>query len=180
MEKFPQIQFRSRDEIRDFQNTKLREAIAYLMGHSPYYIRMFRENGIDTAAVCTIDDLRSIPTTSKEDIQLHGDEFICVSREQIADYVTTSGTLGNPVTFALTRGDLERLAYNEALSYRTAGCTPGQVMQLMTTIDRRFMAGLAYFMGAGEGGYGAVRVGNGIPELQWDTIERIRPDFCIV
>jgi phenylacetate-CoA ligase len=50
----------------------------------------------------------------------------------------------------------------------------------MTTIDRRFMAGLAYFMGARELGCGIVRVGNGIPELQWDSIRRIKPTVCIV
>lgn len=33
----------------------------------------------------------------------------------------------------------------------------------MTTIDRRFMAGLAYYMGARELGMGVIRVGNGIP-----------------
>ncbi|MCC8036417.1 MAG: AMP-binding protein [Rikenellaceae bacterium] len=180
MNKFPDIQFRSPEEIREFQNGKLREAVNYLYGHSPYYRRMFRDRGIKPGSIKTVEDLRILPTTSKEDIQLHGEDFICVPRERIVDYVTTSGTLGSPVTFALTSGDLDRLAYNEALSYSTAGCTPGQVMQLMTTIDRRFMAGLAYFMGAREGGYGVVRVGNGIPELQWDTIARIRPDFCIV
>ena len=42
------------------------------------------------------------------------------------------------------------------------------------------MAGLAYFMGAGELGCGVIRVGNGIPELQWDTIRRIGPTGCIV
>jgi phenylacetate-CoA ligase len=45
----------------------------------------------------------------------------------------------------------------------------------MTTIDRRFMAGLAYFLGARKLGMGIARVGNGIPELQWDTITRIHP-----
>ncbi len=98
----------------------------------------------------------------------------------IIDYVTTSGTLGDPVTFVLTSGDLDRLSYNEYLSFTTAGCTREDVMQLMTTLDRRFMAGLAYYMGARELGAGVVRVGNGIPELQWDTIHRIHPSFCMV
>jgi len=53
-------------------------------------------------------------------------------------------------------------------------------MQLMTTLDRRFMAGLAYFMGARELGMGVARVGNGIPELQWDTIQRIHPTCGMV
>jgi phenylacetate-CoA ligase len=50
----------------------------------------------------------------------------------------------------------------------------------MTTIDRRFMAGLAYFLGARRLGAGIVRVGNGMPELQWDTIHRFNPTAFIV
>ena len=68
----------------------------------------------------------------------------------------------------------------QAVSFTTAGCTGEDILQLMTTIDRRFMAGLAYFMGARELGCGVIRVGNGIPELQWDTIRRIGPTGCIV
>ncbi len=103
-----------------------------------------------------------------------------MDRVDVVDYVTTSGTLGEPVTFALTENDLQRLAYNEESSFIMAGCTKEDVMQLMTTIDRRFMAGLAYFMGARELGCGVVRVGNGIPELQWDTIRRVRSSACMV
>ena len=128
----------------------------------------------------TADDLRHLPVTTKTDLQLHPGEFVCVPRNRIIDYVTTSGTLGDPVTFALTEEDLARLAYNEAMSFTTAGCTGEDILQLMTTIDRRFMAGLAYFMGARELGCGVIRVGNGIPELQWDTIRRIGPTGCIV
>jgi phenylacetate-CoA ligase len=46
-------------------------------------------------------------------------------------------------------------------------------------MDRRFMAGLAYFLGVRKLGAGIVRVGNGMPELQWDTIRRIRPTAFI-
>ena len=51
----------------------------------------------------------------------------------------------------------------------------------MTTIDKRFMAGLAYFLGIRELGASIIRVGNGIPELQWYTIERLHPDaiMCV-
>ena len=50
-----------------------------------------------------------------------------------------------------------------------------EVFQLMTTIDRRFMAGLAYFLGSRKLQSAMIRVGNGIPELQWDTINRFPP-----
>lgn len=180
MVKDSNLHYRSAEEIRHFQEERLQETMAYLATHSPYYKALFAREGIDPRSVKTMEDLASLPLTTKEDLQRHGEEFVCVPRRQIIDYVTTSGTLGDPVTFALTEGDLQRLAYNEACSFQMAGCTPDDVMQLMTTIDRRFMAGLAYFMGARELGCGVVRVGNGIPELQWDTIRRVGSTACMV
>lgn len=167
-------------EIKAFQEERLKEALAYLQEHSAFYRRMFESNNIDITAIKSIEDLAQLPTTSKQDLQSHNADFLCVSPTEVIDYVTTSGTLGEPVTFALTENDLQRLAYNEASSFTMAGCNKEDVIQLMTTIDRRFMAGLAYFLGARELGSGIVRVGNGIPELQWDTIKRVKSTTCIV
>lgn len=174
------IQFKSAKEIKLFEEAKLRENLQYLKNNSPFYKRLFQGNNINVDNIKTIEDLQHIPTVSKHELQLYNKDFICVDEEKIIDYVTTSGTLGEPVTFCLTSKDLDRLAYNECLSFTTAGCTPKDIMQLMTTIDRRFMAGLAYFLGARELGMGVARVGNGIPELQWDTIERIQPTCGMV
>ncbi|MEG1553479.1 MAG: AMP-binding protein [Rikenellaceae bacterium] len=176
----PKIQFSEIDSIRLFQNQRLREEITYISQYSPFYKRMFQRLSINPQSILSVDDLQKLPVTTKEDLQLYNKEFMAVSPNEIVDYVTTSGTLGDPVTFALTEADLCRLAYNEALSFTTAGCHSDDILQLMTTIDKRFMAGLAYFLGARELGCGVVRVGNGIPELQWDTIKRINPTGCIV
>ena len=170
-----QIEYCSRDEIQAFQNDKLREAIGYLSLHSPFYRRMFEANGLRPEDIRSTDDLKSVPFTTKRDLQLCNDEFLCVPPEKIIDYITTSGTLGDPATFAMTNLDLDRLAYNERISFECAGVSQSDVVQLMTTLDKRFMAGLAYFLGLRMLGAGVVRVGNGIPELQWDTIRRIRP-----
>ncbi|MEG0500266.1 MAG: AMP-binding protein [Rikenellaceae bacterium] len=174
------IQFESPAEIKKFQEKRLKEELHYLNSRSKFYQDLFKKNRIDITKIETLEDLRQIPVTTKRELQLYNSDFICVERSEVVDYVTTSGTLGDPVTFALTNGDLDRLAYNEKLSFTTAGCTPCDTIQLMTTIDRRFMAGLAYFLGARALGCGIVRVGNGIPELQWDTINRIHPTTCIV
>ncbi|MDR2883328.1 MAG: AMP-binding protein [Alistipes sp.] len=175
----PEIQYAPPAEIERCQSARLVGTMDYVAANSPYYRRLFAAHDIDPATIRTLEDLTRLPVTTKEDLQLHGPDFVCVPPEKIADYVTTSGTLGDPVTFALTDADLDRLARNEALSFFTAGCAEGDILQLMTTIDRRFMAGLAYFLGARRLGIGVVRVGNGIPELQWDTIRRIQPTTCI-
>lgn len=180
MIKNKELHYQEASCIKEFQESRLKETLEYVAKHSPFYKRMFAEHNIDISTIKTIEDLQSLPTTSKQDLQLHNADFLCVPQVDIIDYVTTSGTLGNPVTFALTENDLQRLSYNEASSFSMAGCSKNDIMQLMTTIDRRFMAGLAYFMGARELGCGVVRVGNGIPELQWDTINRVKPSVCMV
>ncbi|MFR9541635.1 MAG: AMP-binding protein [Rikenellaceae bacterium] len=174
------IQFSNSEEIEKYQSNILREEIEYISQNSPFYRKMFSSEGISPSEIKSIADLQRLPVTTKEMLQRYNNDFIAVPRPQIIDYVTTSGTLGDPVTFALTNGDLDRLAYNEALSFSTAGCTNEDIIQLMTTIDKRFMAGLAYFLGARELGCGIVRVGNGVPELQWDTIKRVHPTTCMV
>jgi phenylacetate-CoA ligase len=175
----PEIEFQPLEEIKKFQEEQLRLSVRYLRNHSPFYSRIFNELSIDVEKIKTIEDLVQLPVTTKDELQQHNEEFYCVPRNKIIDYVTTSGTLGDPVTFVLTDKDIERLAYNEYLSFVTANCTTEDVFQLMTTIDRRFMAGLAYFLGAKKLGAGVVRVGSGIPELQYDTIKRISPTVLI-
>lgn len=175
----PEIEFQPRNVIKAFQEEKLREDLQYLNANSKFYQNLFKKEHIDIQKIRTLEDLTYIPVTTKEDLQLHNEDFFCVKRENIADYITTSGTLSDPTTFAMTQHDLDRLAYNEAISFAGAGGHTGEVYQLMTTIDKRFMAGLAYFMGVIKMGASVIRVGNGIPELQWDTIQRMKPDAII-
>ncbi len=180
MKRDPQIQFKSKEEIKAFQEIALREDLSYLKSNSAFYKRMFEEHKIDISNVKRLEDLKFLPTTCKTDLQNFNMDFLCVPKNKVIDYVTTSGTLGDPVTFMLTDNDMDRLAYNEAVSFSTAGCTSDDVIQLMTTIDRRFMAGMAYFLGARKMGAGTIRVGNGIPELQWNSILKEHPSTCIV
>src|SRR5574344_488417 len=175
------IEFQSPEAIKTFQEGLLHEALHYLKDHSTYYRRMFDKYEIDVDKIVHLEDLVKIPFTEKKDLQLFNDDFLCCPKDKIIDYITTSGTLGDPVTFACTDKDLDRLAYNEEKSFSCAGLAPGNILQLMTTIDKRFMAGLAYFLGIRKMGASIIRVGNGIPELQWDTIKRIHPDtiMCV-
>ena len=174
-----ELLFANNDTVLSHQLNKLKDTVAYVNAHSVFYKKLFKDNNIFPENIKTTDDFKDIPFTTKEDIQKHNEDFFCVPREKIIDYVTTSGTLGDPVTIALTNNDLERLTLNEYYSFKIAGGSSKDVYQLMTTIDKRFMAGLAYFLGARKLGAGIIRVGNGIPQLQWDTINRIKPNVII-
>src|SRR5450631_2227565 len=171
--------FIQQPEIRDIQEKKLEELMTYLKSNSPYYQKIFKRHQINPEGIRRLEDLVFLPTTGKEDLQLYNDEFLCVPRSSVIEYTSTSGTLGAPVTIALTEKDLQRLAYNEFKSFSCAGGLPEDVYQLMLTLDRQFMAGMAYYSGIRKLGAGIIRVGPGVPSLQWETIFRLKPTVLV-
>lgn len=171
--------FGSAEQIRQMQEKKLQETVAYLNEHSPFYKELFTKARFNVKGIKTLEDLWVLPTTTKEDLQQRNDDFICVPREKIIEYCSTSGTLGNPVMVALTENDLNRLTFNEYLSFISADGKPTDVYQLMLTLDRQFMAGVAYHSGIRSMGAGIIRLGPGVPSLQWETIMRLKPNSIV-
>ena len=175
----PEIEKKSKEEIKRYQETKLHGILSYLNSNSKFYQDLFRNHKIDITKIKTLEDLVQIPVTTKNDLQKRNKDFLCVDEVKIIDFLSTSGTLGDPVIFAMTDKDIERLAYNEYISFSCTDSTEKDIFQLMVTMDRLFMAGMAYFSGIRKLGAGIIRVGPGNPELQFDTIKRISPTAFI-
>ncbi len=175
----PHIETRPLSEINAYQAERLKETLSYLVQHSPYYRELFKVYQIDIDSIRSIEDLTLIPTTSKETFNIRNNDFLCVPKNKIADYCTTSGTTGSAVTIALTSKDIERLSYNEAISFECAGGKAGDIYQLMLTLDRHFMAGMAYFIGIQKMGASTVRVGPGSPQMQWENIQKFKPTTLV-
>ncbi|HEX4852284.1 MAG TPA: AMP-binding protein [Puia sp.] len=173
------IAFEDTSKIQMVQEQKLKELLLYLHEKSPFYKELFTRQRINIHEIKRIEDLGVIPPTTKEDLQHRNDDFICVPRNQIIEYTSTSGTLGSPVTIALTENDLLRLADNEYNSFLCAGGSSLDIYQLMLTLDRQFMAGMAYYAGIRMLGAGLIRVGPGVPSLQWEIIQRLKPTSLV-
>lgn len=84
----PEIEFQPRAVIKTFQEEKLREDLAYLSAKSKFYQDMFQSNHIDVTKIKSLEDLRCIPFTSKEDLQTRNKDFFCVEPSEIRDYIT--------------------------------------------------------------------------------------------
>ncbi len=175
----PEAAFQSKEEIKAMQEIKLQETIAYLNEYSPFYKEFFSQAKFNSKGIKTIEDLSVIPVTIKEDLQQRNEDFLCVARNKIIEYSSTSGTLGNPVTIMLTENDLARLACNEYASFVSTEGSVNDVYQIMLTLDRQFMAGMAYYSGIHKLGAGIIRLGPGVPSLQWETILRLKPTAII-
>jgi len=75
--------------------------------------------------------------------------------------------------------DLNRLAYNEKKSFAGCGITAEDIVLLTCTIDRCFVAGLAYFLGVRSLGATAIRNGLNTLESQKDIISRMNPTVIV-
>ncbi|MBX2972604.1 MAG: AMP-binding protein [Flavobacteriales bacterium] len=146
---------------------RLRAHVADLLERSPWYREKLA--GIDPASIRSPEDIARLPFTTKQDLSEHHGRFLCVPRQAIAEHVFTSGTTGRPVPIALSAADVERLARNEQNALGTAGITAADTVQITTTLDKLFMAGLAYWLGLRAIGAATVRSGPGHPEGQWRT-----------
>jgi phenylacetate-CoA ligase len=167
-------------EIVTLQESRLKGLLSYVRAKSPFYSTLFKEHNIDISKIKSLHDLKNIPTTSKEDIQVHNMDFLCVPKHHVLEYTTTSGTLGAPVTIALTRNDIRRLAYNEYLSFHCTGASSKDIFQLVLTLDKQFMAGIAYYLGASRLNAGIIRTGPGAPSMQWETISRVNTTSLVI
>ena len=175
-----ELSFQSTNEIKQYQNTAFAQLLEYLQHNSPFYKELFNKHHIEIKNIKTIDDLVQIPATDKNDFSTRNFDFLCVERNKIIDYATTSGTMGRPVTIAVTESDLQRLAVNEAQSFACAAGGSTDIYQLMLTIDRQFMAGLAYLSGIRKMGAGAIRIGPASPKIQWESILSYKPNSIVV
>ena len=168
--------FSSRDEVRRLQDRLLTEHLRYCRSNSPFYRQLFaafpdRDYDFDT--------LQELPTTSKRDLAEHNDAFFAVPDSEISDICFTSGTTGTPCRIVYTASDLDRLAYNDACGYRAAGMRQGEKVLLTCTIDRCFIAGLAYYQGVVKFGAAAIRNGLNTLESHAEVISTLHPENLI-
>jgi phenylacetate-CoA ligase len=172
------LEFSRLDEIRKVQEGLLQKHVLYLASRSPFYRGLFKSQGIDFGAIM-LDTLRNLPFTDKTALSEHNDDFLAVPRSQIVDIVLSSGTTGSPTTMMYTENDLKRLAYNEAISFVSCGLTRDDVVLLTCTMDRCFIAGLAYFSGIRGLGAAAIRNGLSSVESHLEVIRRLKPTALV-
>ncbi|MCL7487555.1 MAG: AMP-binding protein [Desulfobulbaceae bacterium] len=169
---------RHSEEVEQHRLELLRKHLAHA-ARAPYYKKLFEKNNIRPEELSTLDDLQAIPFTDRQELDGHGDLFQTVPDEQIVDLSLTSGTTGPPVKVPYTTGDLQRLAFNETMAFWGAGIRPDDTCLIAVTLDRCFIAGLAYYNGLVQLGARAIRSGPGQPARQWELISMLRPTVIV-
>jgi len=176
--KYKDIGFESKEIIEQVQTQLLQAHLKYCLSQSPFY-RKFLDGLIKDVTKVNLINFKDVPLTEKLFIEHDNDGFRAVNPEQIVDIVLSSGTTGKPIKIMYTGQDLTRLAYNEEKSFVGCGLTKKDIVLLTCTMDRCFIAGLAYFLGITNLGASAIRNGHGSLDSHKEVIGKMKPTAIV-
>ena len=134
-------------DLRLFQTEKLREALTHA-SHSAFYKKLFEEKGILAETVQSLDDLRKLPFTTKNDLRAHYPfGFAAIPLQRCVRIHSSSGTTGNPTVMLHSHKDLELWANQVARCMYMVGLRDTDVFQ-NTSGYGMFTGGLGFQYGA--------------------------------
>ena len=137
----------TRPEIEALQLERLQKTVRHCM-NSPFYKKRFEENGLTPDSIKSLDDLKKIPFTTKQDLRDNYPFGIAsVPLEKAVRLHSSSGTTGNPTVILHTQKDLDEWANAVARCLHMIGLRPGDVFQNSSGYGM-FTGGLGFQYGA--------------------------------
>ena len=137
----------TRSEIEKLQMERLKRTLERCM-NSPFYKKRFTEYGLKPEDIKTLDDIRKIPFTTKQDLR---DNYpfglAAVPMDQVVRLHSSSGTTGTPTVILHTQHDLDEWANAVARCLYMVGLRPGDVFQNSSGYGM-FTGGLGFQYGA--------------------------------
>jgi len=172
----PEMETMPRDRLRQLQQERLREMVAYVYERVPFYRKQFDEFGVRPELVRSLDDLPRLPFTRKTDFR---DNYpfglMAVPREQLVRIHASSGTTGKPTIVCYTRRDLDIFAEVNARCLAAGGGRPGMILHNAYGYGL-FTGGLGLHYGGERLGMTVVPVSGGVTERQITLIRDLKPD----
>ena len=147
MEVFDAAELWSRDQIEHTQLTRLKATVAHVR-KSGFYRRRLDEAGVTPESITSLDDIRRIPFTTKQDLRdQYPTGLLCVPRSEIVRKHCSSGTTGSPVAICHTQNDINSWADLMARCLYMVGVRRDDVFQNMSGYGL-FTGGLGIHFGA--------------------------------
>jgi len=120
----------SRDRLQELQLQRLKKTVERVYNSVPHYRRAFQARGLDPGHIRSLDDLKNLPFTVKQDFR---DNYpfglFTVPQHEVVRYHSSSGTTGKPTVVGYTRNDIATWAELMARSLVSGGATRNSVVQ---------------------------------------------------
>ena len=143
----PELETLPVDQLHELQLKRLKQTVRHCM-NAPFYQKKFQERGITPDDIQTLEDVRKLPFTSKEDLrENYPFGLSCVPLKECVRLHSSSGTTGNPTVVLHTQKDLDEWANAVARCLWMVGSRPEDVFQNSAGYGM-FTAGLGFQYGA--------------------------------
>ncbi len=163
----PEEETMSTEQIKALQVERLKETVARCM-NNPIYRQRLEEAGVSPENITSVDDIRRIPFTTKQDLRDNYPFGLASAplRECVRLH-SSSGTTGNPTVILHTQKDLDEWANQVARNLWMVGLRPDDVFQNSS--------GYGMFTGGLGFQYGAERLGMlTIPAAAGNSLRQIK------
>ena len=154
------------EEIKNYQLKKLKVQVNHCYENSGFYRKKFDSVGLKPEDIKSLDDLHKIPFTTKNDLR---DNYpfgmVAVESDEICEIHASSGTTGNPIIGAYTRGDMDIWQELMARSIYTTGGRQQDVIHIAYGYGL-FTGGLGFHYGAQKVGAKIIPASGGMTQRQ--------------
>jgi len=159
------IECMDREQLTKLQSERLSTMVERLYYNVPFYRKQFQKNGIEPGDIKSVDQLKQLPFTTKQDLR---DNYpFGLFAVPVADVVrlhASSGTTGKPTVVGYTRKDLNIWSEVMARTLTSAGAGKTDVLHV------------AYGYGLFTGGlgvhYGAEKIGATVIPMSGGNTQR--------
>ena len=154
-----------REQLQELQLRRLKDMCHRIYANVPFYRRRFDEIGMTPSDIRSLDDLKNLPFTEKQDLR-NGYPFgmFAVPRENIVRLHSSSGTTGKATVVGYTRRDIENWAGLVARCLAMAGVTARDTVHVAY--------GYGLFTGGLGAHYGVERLGATVIPMSGGSTKR--------
>ena len=186
MDVFDKAELWDREQITQVQLLRLRAVMARA-GQCAFYRQRLEEAGVTPDSIKTLDDIRRIPFTTKQDLrENYPTGLLCVPPGEVVRMHCSSGTTGTPTAICHTQNDLNSWADLMARSMYMVGIRKEDVFQNMSGYGL-FTGGLGIHYGAERIGCMTIPAGAGNSRRQIKlvkdfktTVVHILPSYALI
>jgi phenylacetate-CoA ligase len=158
--------FKNLDELKEHQLKGLRWTVAHAYNGSSFYKKRLDASGVTPADVRTLDDMRSLPFTTADDLREgYPMPLLSVPESEVVRIHASSGTTGKKKVLAYTQKDIDDWLQMFARCYEMAGLTRDDRVQIAVGYGI-WTAGFGFQLGCEKLGAMTIPVGPGNLDMQ--------------
>ena len=160
-----------REEMQSLQGERLQNMVELVYHNVPFYRQKLQNAGIEPGEIRTIDDLKHLPFTTKQDLR---DNYpfglFSVPQQDIVRLHASSGTTGKPTVVGYTHRDIQTWSEVVARSLTMAGVTREDIIQVAYGYGL-FTGGLGLHYGAEKVGASVIPISGGNTKKQLQLMQ---------